>query len=59
MKHFFPGLTVSFKDPEYTVDEDGGSLRVCVLLSVSSSETVTVEISSADGSATAGENYLS
>ena len=49
---------MSFKEPEYTVNEDGVSVNVCVLLSIPSSETVTVELSSQDESAVAGDSHV-
>ena len=51
---FHTGLTVSFKEPSYTVDEDGGSINVCVLLSKTSSATVTVTLDDVAGSASGG-----
>ena len=57
MKRKPTDYAVSFKDPAYTVNEDGGSVKVCVVLSAPSSQPVTVEISGVDGSATAGEPF--
>ena len=53
------GLITSFEQPMYMVNEDGGSIEVCVLLSTASSETVTIELSASDGSALAGLCFFS
>ena len=51
-------ISISFKDSPYSVNENDGSVQVCVLLSVSSTETVTLELGSSAGTATAGRSNL-
>jgi hypothetical protein len=51
-------LTVQFSASEYYVAEDGGTATILVTLSAPSSQTVTVDYSTSDGTATAPTDYL-
>jgi hypothetical protein len=52
-------LTVQFASSEYYVAEDGGSATITVTLSAAASQTVTVDYSTSDGTATAPSDYQS
>ena len=57
LSYKFPtGISVGFKESMYTVNENDGTERVCVFLNIPSSEAVTVELTSSDRSALAGEH---
>ena len=47
-------LTISFKESAYTVKENEGNLHVCMSVSETPSEQVTVELTAANGSAVDG-----
>jgi hypothetical protein len=49
--------TVDFSGAAYSVNEDEGTVTIAVDLSVPSGLTVTVEYSTTDGTATAGDDY--
>ena len=53
----YTGLSVFFQSSMYLVNETEGTRKVCVVLSMTSSETVTVQLESSDGTATAGQHY--
>jgi hypothetical protein len=52
------GLLVYFSASNYTVGEGDGQVIITVLLSAASSQTVTVDYATADGTATANEDYV-
>ena len=52
------GLVVYFSASNYTVGEGDGQVVITVLLSAASSQTVTVDYATADGTATANEDYV-
>ena len=53
--NLFAGISVGFEQTQYTVNENGTSVQVCVVLSKASMDTITVELALLDGtSATAG-----
>ena len=51
----FAGLSVFFQSSMYSVNENEGTVEVCIVLSTTSSEEVIVELDGADESASAGE----
>ena len=51
-------LSYSFKEPSYLVNENEGRVRVCVVLSTSSTLAVTAELSHSGGSATACQSNI-
>ena len=53
------GLTVSLKDSSRTTNEKAGFITLEVVLSASSTDTVTVQIATSDGTATAPSDYTS
>jgi hypothetical protein len=52
------GLVVHFSASNYTVGEGDGQVIITVVLSAASSQTVTVDFATADGTATANEDYV-
>jgi hypothetical protein len=55
----YGGSTVEFAYGEYYIAEDAGSVTIRVTLSAPSSQTVTVDYSTSDGTATAPTDYQS
>ena len=55
----YTGLSVFFQSSMYLVNETEGTRKICVVLSTTSSEIVTVQLESSDGTATAGARLLS
>ena len=51
-------MTVSFKQPSYTVNEEAGTLTVCVELSALSLDPTTVVLSDVPGTAQRGSVLL-
>jgi hypothetical protein len=52
------GLVVYFSASNYTVGEGDGQVVITVLLSAASSQAVTVDFATSDGTATANEDYV-
>ena len=48
----FLAITVMFGQTTYSVDEDGGSVQIVIVLSGPSSTDTIVEVNNTDGSAT-------
>jgi hypothetical protein len=53
-----PAGTLQFSKADYSVDEDGGSVKITVTRKDGSSGAVSVEFSTVDGSAKAGKDYI-
>lgn len=54
-----PPITVQFSSNNYTINEGGGAATITVTLSAASTQTVTVDYATSDGTATAPTDYTS